>query len=176
MRILLFILFLLYTFPSFSSYGISLFEKGEYKKAYSAISKELLNNNKDYALLNMMGACCYNLGKTREAEKYYLLSLKNKPDYIYALANLAILYLENNEYSSLNIICHKLIKYFPERFYGYLGRAYYLYKKKKYDEAYSQVKIAGEKMYNNDKLLNKEENRYFYMLYLDLKKKIIASK
>lgn len=162
-------------FCSYSNQGYDLYLKGEYNKAYIRLKQELKN---DYSInnLNLMGACCYQLNKPNEAEKYYLKCLIRDKKNIYALSNLAILYFDKNDLSNLNIISYKLIKYYPKRFYGYLGRAYYLYKNKEFDKAYTQIQIVKNKIKKNDPLLDREENDYFFMLYLDIKKKIIASK
>lgn len=160
--------------PVFSSSALVLFEKGEFAKAIPEFEAELKGHPEDFEIYNYLGACYYNLENSVEAEDCYRNALRVKPDYCYALINLSILYVDQENHQKLWQIAEKLIQYYPDRFYGYLAQAYCFYKQEKWEMAKLRIDLAYRKIGKSDPVLGKREHDYLYLLLLDLRKKITS--
>lgn len=152
--------------------GCRLFSEKKYQEAIFYFEQELTKNPQDFATLNYLGAAYRELGNPADAEDCFCNALKVKPEYAYSLINLAVLYVDTQEDEKLWLTGEKLVKYYPDRFYGYLVAAYFWYRKEAWTRAKDSIQAADSRFTRNDSLLGKKESDYLRLMLLELKKKI----
>jgi len=134
--------------------GLLYQKRKQHKKALSHFKEIVLRDPEDYMAYYRMAKSALAISMNKEAEEFLKESIRLKPDFLDASADLSTLYIKQGKLNSAEKVLSEILKYHPKEINLHFSLGLVLKEQKKYLEAithFREVVILDE---NNAEALN----------------------